>query len=82
MSLQVLRLKDIDPEFFQSYESHMQNPGQDCKPKDYFEPGIPEELIKTPTVVDQDAEHQVKEKSKLAGSSEDVSKSSLTTISE
>ena len=42
----VLRLKDIDSAFFTRYEDKIQNPESEG-PKDYFEPGIPEELIRT-----------------------------------
>lgn len=49
----VLRLKDIDTGFFAKYEDRVQNPkGLVDKDKDYFEPGIPVELINTPTVVE------------------------------
>jgi hypothetical protein len=39
----VLRLKDIDPAFFNKYEIYLQQ-GKASPIKDYFEPGIPPEL--------------------------------------
>ncbi|TRY72697.1 hypothetical protein TCAL_09605 [Tigriopus californicus] len=40
-----LRLKDIDGAFFEKYENYLQF-GQDSIEKDFFEPGIPEDMIK------------------------------------
>jgi len=40
-----LRLKDVDAEFFAKYEQYLQNPHPE-KTKDYFEPGVPEHLVR------------------------------------
>lgn len=40
----VLRLRALDSEFFRKYEDHLQNPDKPS-PKDYFDPGIPEEYV-------------------------------------
>lgn len=42
----VMRLKDIDAEFFAKYEEFVSNPESGVKEKDYFEPGVPEELVR------------------------------------
>ena len=48
----LFRLRDVDADFFTSYESYLQNPESHHRvKKDYFEPGIPPELVNTPTVV-------------------------------
>lgn len=39
-----LRLKDIDTSFFQNYENY--DPETNNKHKDYFEPGVPEHLVR------------------------------------
>ena len=43
----VLRLKDMDANFFNKYEEYLEY-GDDIqkKPKDYFEPGVPPELVR------------------------------------
>lgn len=46
----VLRLKDIDPEFFQKYESYLDDPSN-LREKDYFDPGVPDHLVKLKTTV-------------------------------
>lgn len=47
-----MRLKDIDADFFASYETYLQDPdAYDRSKKDYFEPGIPDELIRKPSSV-------------------------------
>ena len=51
----VLRLKDIDAGFYSKYEDRASDPsGGAAKEKDYFEPGIPAELVNTPTVVQEE----------------------------
>jgi len=40
-----LRLKDVDEEFFAKYEVYLQNPHPEKK-KDYFEPGVPDHLVR------------------------------------
>ena len=42
----VMRLKDIDGEFFDKYEGFVADPDKSSKEKDYFDPGVPEELIR------------------------------------
>lgn len=41
----LMRLKNLDGNFYAQYEEYVQNGGEH-KPKDYFEPGIPPELVK------------------------------------
>lgn len=41
----LMRLKDLDANFFANYEEFVQTGGE-IKPKDYFEPGIPPEMVK------------------------------------
>ena len=45
----LIRLKDLDSNFFSKYESLLDSDsnGAENSPKDYFEPGIPAELIRT-----------------------------------
>ncbi len=51
----VVRLRDIDADFFATYEAYLQDPeSRGRHKKDFFEPGIPSELIRTPTVVEED----------------------------
>lgn len=57
----VLRLQDIDPVFFQKYEDHMQNGDQKGRSKDYFEPGIPEELVRAKTILEEEEEEEEKD---------------------
>lgn len=42
----VMRLKDIDGEFFEKYENFVADPEKRAKEKDYFDPGVPEELVR------------------------------------
>lgn len=43
----LLRLKDLDAIFYDKYEEHLKYDGkEDEKPKDYFEPGVPAELVR------------------------------------
>jgi len=42
-----LRLKDLDSNFYEKYEEFLKNEGlENGKPKDYFEPGVPPELVR------------------------------------
>ena len=76
----VLRLRDIDAAFFADYERRVADPNAAKAEKDYFEPGIPEELIRTPTVVsdknDGDGDNDLKK------GADDSSSSTLSPISE
>jgi len=43
----LLRLKDLDSNFFAKYEEYLECGEDDhAKPKDYFEPGVPPELVR------------------------------------
>ncbi len=42
----LLRLKDIDSEFHAKYEAHVSGEDSPEKVKDYFEPGVPAELVR------------------------------------
>ena len=59
----VLRLKDIDAGFYSKYEERASDPtgAAASKEKDYFEPGIPPELINTPTIVKGEEEEKENE---------------------
>ena len=43
---QVMRLKDIDSNFFTKFEDRMGSGGRTPPEKDFFEPGVPEDLVK------------------------------------
>ncbi len=47
----VMRLRDLDAGFFAAYEEFLRDPEGFRSPKDFFEPGIPPDLIRTPTVM-------------------------------
>jgi len=49
----VLRLRDIDGDFFSRYQDYLADPegGLNGGDKDFFRPGIPPELVREPTVV-------------------------------
>ena len=49
-----MRLRDIDSTFFGKYEHRMSSGGQTPPEKDFFEPGVPDDLVK-PSHVDQDS---------------------------
>ncbi len=48
-----VRLRDIDADYFDSYELYVKEGPEALKEakKDYFEPGIPSDLVQTPTLV-------------------------------
>ncbi len=52
--LQAMRLRDIDSTFFAKYEHRMSSGGQTPPEKDFFEPGVPDDLVK-PSHIDQDS---------------------------
>jgi hypothetical protein len=49
-----MRLRDIDSTFFAKYEHRMSSGGQTPPEKDFFEPGVPDDLVK-PSHIDQDS---------------------------
>jgi hypothetical protein len=50
-----MRLRDIDGNFFAKFEHRVSSGGQTPPEKDYFEPGIPEELVRPSFHGDQDS---------------------------
>ena len=42
----VMRLQAIDGEFYAKYESFVSDPEAASKPKDFFEPGVPPEMVR------------------------------------
>lgn len=52
----VMRLRDLDADFYERYEDHLAGGGKTVA-KDYFEPGIPKELVRHSSVIkEEDAE--------------------------
>ncbi len=51
---QVIRLRDIDSVFFTKFEDRMGSGGRTPPEKDYFEPGVPDDLVR-PSHTDQDS---------------------------
>jgi hypothetical protein len=41
-----MRLKDIDTNFFTKFEDRMGSGGRTPPEKDFFEPGVPDDLVK------------------------------------
>lgn len=50
----VIRLRDIDSVFFTKFEDRMGSGGRTPPEKDYFEPGVPDDLVR-PSHTDQDS---------------------------
>lgn len=53
----VMRLQDLDTEFFKKYEEYLDDPHGEkvVKEKDYFEPGIPDHLVRHSTKISNGA---------------------------
>lgn len=51
----VMRLRDIDSNFFSKFEHRMSSGGQTPPEKDYFEPGVPDDLVRPSSHSEQDS---------------------------